>query len=129
MKNKNGFTLIELLAVLMLIGLLMVFVVPNIIKLFNESNNTLNSFQMKQLKSAVEIYINDTCLNPISAESVCDFENTKDSKGNIIIMDSTITLENFLTKGYIEATTSFDNCAGDIIINNNEIDLTEISCS
>ena len=37
MKNKNGFTLIELLAVIAILALLVVFAVPNIIKMFGDS--------------------------------------------------------------------------------------------
>lgn len=129
MKYKKGFTLVELLAVLMLMGLLIVFVVPNVVKLFKKSNDTLSSFQIKELKSGVEIYINDTCLNPININSVCDFVTTQDAQGNIIIQNGTMTLEEFFTKGYFELTNSFDSCTGNIIINNNDIDLTGISCS
>lgn len=129
MKHKNGFTLVELLAVIMLLGLLIVFVVPNIVKLFKNSNDTLSVFQIKELKSSVEIYINDTCLNPVNVDYICDFETTLDAQGNIIIQNGVITLEEFFSKGYFELTTSFDNCVGNIIISNNEVDLTGISCS
>lgn len=129
MKRNKGFTLVELLAVLILIGILVVFAVPNIIELFTNSKDTLSSFQRKELKSSVELYINDTCLNPIDASYICDFPTTEDGEGNIIIQNGTISLEEFLSKGYFELTDSLDSCEGNIIINNNVIDVSGISCS
>lgn len=70
---KKGFTLIELLAVIALLATLMVFVVPNVLKTLSNSKTSLSSIQKKQLKEAVELYIRDTCIDPIE-DTTCTLE-------------------------------------------------------
>ena len=107
MNKKRGFTLVELLAVILLLAIIIVFIVPNVLKLFNKSNNKLNSFQINQLKDAVELYIDDTCINPINNQYVCEFSTTTDINGNIVIANSSISLIEFLERGYIDTTSYF----------------------
>ena len=51
--NEKGFTLIELLAVIALLAIIIVFAVPNVLKVFSEGRNKLSSIQKNQIKSAV----------------------------------------------------------------------------
>ncbi len=129
MNNKNGFTLVELLAVLMILAVIMVFIVPKVLKTYNENDTRLTDFQKKLLTDAVELYINDTCLNPINNTYICDFSTVKDKKGNIIISNTVISLEDFLLKGYLDSKGKLVECEGNIYINNNEVDISEINCS
>lgn len=127
--NKKGFTLIELLAVILLLAIIIVFVVPNVVKIFNSSNSKLNGLQKKQLEEAVELYINDTCLNPISDLYVCEFASTIDSGSNIIISNSSISLDDFLAKGYISSDSQLSKCSGTIFIIENKVDTNSVNCS
>ena len=49
MKNKNGFTLVELLAVIAILGILMVFAVPELLSQLKKSKgDALNKVKDKQ---------------------------------------------------------------------------------
>lgn len=129
MKNKKGFTLVELLIVIVLLSIILVLVIPNLLKTYRGSNDKLTIFQKNQLKSAVELYINDTCLNPVSATTYCEFTTTTNEDGNILISNGSITLENFLTKNYLDSTGSLSKCSGNILIINNKVNVSNITCS
>lgn len=51
---KNGFTLIELLAVVVILGILLIFVGPNIINFSNKSKQNLYEQKVKKIKSAAK---------------------------------------------------------------------------
>ena len=111
--KKNGFTLIELLAVIVLMGILVAFVSPNILKILREQK--LNSFkiQINEVEKAADLYKND-CENSTETllkelDIVCPtiegiFDNSEDNKINIS------ELQNY---NYIE-TIKFDKqeCSG-----------------
>ena len=134
---KKGFTLIELLAVVALIAVLAVFLVPNVLKIFTENKNQLSSIQKQQVESAVNMYISDYCINPISSCYSCPFQTTYDDiKGELYIsenitisLDSLSNVENDCseTDQYIDSSIS-NNCNGDIKISNGKVILDEIQC-
>ncbi len=102
MKNKKGFTLTELLAVIALIGIIMMLITPNILKLFNSSTKQLfydeiltlynNAYSTYIYRSSEGDYNKNFCVgketksNPMDIEEQEDFyyDVTVDAKGNVI---------------------------------------------
>lgn len=66
MEKKNGFTLTELLAVVALLAVLVVIAVPNVLKLFNKSNEETMTIQENQVLDAANVFVNDFCIRPLS---------------------------------------------------------------
>ena len=128
--NEKGFTLIELLAVIALLAIIIVFAVPNVLKVFSEGRNKLSNIQKNQIKSAVEMYINDYCTEPIGY-NVCPSSLIKenDSNGIIKVTGGTISLETIASSGYFNESEILHNCTGNISINNGKIDLSNITCN
>lgn len=58
MKNRNGFTLVELLAVIVLLGIIIVLVTPNVTKNLDDSKKGIESLEIKSLEDAAKLYIN-----------------------------------------------------------------------
>ena len=56
MKNDRGFTLIEILVVIVIIGLLATFLVPNIIKKVDEARVTKAKSDIRSFESALDMY-------------------------------------------------------------------------
>lgn len=135
---KKGFTLIELIVVVVLVGILALFVTPNVIKIFNSNKTKLSLIQKNELKDAVEMYISDYCINPISKCYSCPFEtkyNESTNKivikgNNLINLTDLSEIENDCNEkdSYIDSVIS-KNCNGNIRIKNNEIDLSNITCN
>ena len=126
--NKKGFTLIELLAVIALLGVIIVFAVPNVIKIFTDNKDALSSIQKQQLRSAVQMYINDYCTEPISDEYLCPF-GTSSSTGTIKVTNGSMSLDTFAQTDYFDEQEITHNCSGTIRITNGEIDLSDITCN
>ncbi len=57
MRNKKGFTLIELLAVIAVLGILIVFVVPKVIDIFNNSKRQSFLADVKSVYKAVNLKV------------------------------------------------------------------------
>lgn len=127
---KKGFTLIELLAVIVILGILIGFTVLNVTGIFSESKGSLSRIQKNQIKSGVEIYISDYCINPISDDYSCpeDWDTSYDELGNITVEYAKIPLSELSSKGYFEDSIK-DNCSGYIEVNNEDIDLSNITCN
>ncbi len=108
---KKGFTLVELLAVIAIVAVLAVFIVPNVLKTFKSSKEGLSRIQKEQILNAATMYINDTCINPISDEYECDssWGSTKDVNGVIGVDDARIRLDTLVEFGYLDSQIA-DNC-------------------
>ena len=128
--NRKGFTLVELLAVIALLAIIIVFAVPNLLNVFSEGKNKLSSIQKNQIKSAVEMYLNDYCTEPIG-DNVCPSSLTKttDSNGIIKITGGDISLSTLSTAGYFDDGEITHNCTGYASITNGKIDLSNITCN
>ena len=75
MKNKNGFTLVELLAVIAILGILMVFAVPELLSQLKKSKEDALNRVKDIVISAAKNYVSDYELNaPISVSitDLCD---------------------------------------------------------
>ncbi len=132
MKNK-GFTLIELLVVLLLISVISLLVVPNVLDNLNKSKNNLSSFQKRNLKQSVELYLNDYCINPINEDYICPFPVSYNESGNAVVGSGTeaeeLPLSEFLETGYMEASGNIEKCTGNITIKDNKVNINNITCN
>ena len=81
MLNKKGFTLIELLGVLVILGLILVFTMPDIINKINLGNKNTYEMLKENMKTAAESYVNE-CSTSSSLYKVYLID--KDSKINDI---------------------------------------------
>ena len=57
--KKNGFTLVEVLAVISILGVVIVFVVPNLLSAFYKSRDILSDYEKNTIKDAGKMYITD----------------------------------------------------------------------
>ena len=140
---KKGFTLIELLAVIILIGVLMVFLVPNALETFGSNKNQLTRIQKDQIKESVDLYLNDYCINPISDCYQCPFETEyneledkiviKYNQSNSISLNELVESENACNEktSYIDKSiiSNCDKTKSIKFTSNGEIDLSEITCN
>ena len=61
--NKKGFTLVELLAVIAILAILVFIVLPNIIKMFNDSKENAFLVEVKEIyKTAKQTWINESLI-------------------------------------------------------------------
>ncbi len=125
---KKGFTLVELLAVILIISIVAVFAIPNLLKVFSTSKNGLSNIQKKQIEEAVEIYINDYCVNPISDDYTCpsSFTFSTDENDVKVIDSAHINLDDI--KYYFDSDIE-NNCTGYIDISSGNMDLSNITCN
>ena len=75
--KKNGFTLVELLAVIVILGMVMIIVVPNVNKLINLNKERNQEQLVKSVKNAAKLYISDYKYS-ISIDGECGNDKTKE---------------------------------------------------
>lgn len=123
--NKKGFTLTEILVVIALIGVLLLFVMPNLVKIFSNSVKSTMKVQEKEIEDAALIYLDDYCKNKIG-NNICPGtlkrgENKKYS--------GYINLQTLVNNDYIEEVSlQGDVCTGCVIITDNKAK-AYITCS
>lgn len=93
--KKNGFTLIELLAVIAILGILSVILIPNIMKIREE---TLNR-NYESIKSTIETSAKDWAYDNLN-----ELPLTLDSSSNYTIC-ANITVGELISKGYLSGTS------------------------
>ena len=126
---KKGFTLIEILVVLILLAIIAVIAVPNVVSFFSENKTKLSSIQKSQIETAVNMYINDYCNNPISDEYSCDPEWRLDEVSGVRVVDQAqIQLQTLSNLGYLDPQIT-SNCSGYVDIRYAEIFTDNITCN
>lgn len=93
---KKGFTLVELLAVIIILGMLVVLLVPNVISLLKSNNLKVYKIKEKELLRAAEDYIqyDDDFVAPTNEEPI-----------------KYITIQSLISKNYINKI--LDNSSGE----------------
>ena len=106
--NNKGFTLIELLAVVLLLGLMTAVAIPAVGNIYNSSKTSSYNTLVKNIKSAINVYLEECKYNDSVDNSVCDAYNANPSRPRIEVKD-------LLDNGFINST---NKCGGKECITN-----------
>lgn len=69
-KNKKAFSLMELMVVIIILGLLAAFVLPNLIGKAEEAKEKIVCIQMKAVSQSLKMYKIDTSIYPSTSEGL-----------------------------------------------------------
>jgi prepilin-type N-terminal cleavage/methylation domain-containing protein len=115
--NKKGFTLAEIIVVIALIGILLLFVMPNLVDIFSNSVKSTMKVQEKEIEDAALIYLEDYCKNKIG-NNICPGTIKKGSNKKY---SGYIKLETLVNSDYIEDVSLQGNdCKGCVIFTDNK---------
>lgn len=113
--NRKGFTLIEVLAVIVIMGILLVMVVPNVLSVYRDSRLKSEEIFLGRLSQTIDSYVK---LKSNEIEFKDSISATKDSNtvtvyhGEISIQDilnsNLLTTSNFINAGNKNATCNTD---------------------
>lgn len=103
--NKKGFTLIELLAVIVVLGIVLVFTAPNFLDIFKNSKTKSEEAFVKELSKNIDIYI-PLYNNEISFGSYGTFN--KPGQGNVDVKKGTIKIKDIIDAN-IMSTSDYVN--------------------
>ena len=87
---KKGFTLIELLAVIIILGIILLIIVPNVAGILNRSQERLNEEQIREIESAAKQW----------GLRNLNIKNNKPYKGGNVI--SYVTIDTLQKEGFLE---------------------------
>ncbi len=114
--NKKGFTLVEVIAVIALIGVLLLFVMPNLTKIFSNSVKKTMQIQEHEIEESGTIFLEDFCRNKLG-NNLCPSTLTKNSDRTY---SGYISLSTLINEEYIEdVTLQGEDCNGCVIFTNN----------
>ncbi len=111
---KKGFTLVELIAVIAIIGILSVMIIPDVIDLFNKSNNDSMIIVENEVLDAANLYIEDYCKNPIDDEhrTLCNTDKKSISSNKIYLCLNTLQGRKVISDVYFKGSIS---CKGVVV--------------
>lgn len=122
--NNKGFTLTEILSVIALIGVLLLFVMPNLVKIFSNSVTSTMKVQEQEIENTALIYLEDYCKNKLG-DNRCPNTITKNGDKTF---SGYIKLETLEKEDYIdEVSLQGNKCTGCVIYTNNKA-ATYITC-
>jgi len=119
--KKNGFTLMELLAVIAIIGILVLLIVPNVLKTYNES--IIKSLEVEEgvIVDAANIFLEDYCISPIDDDHSSQCPSTYKNDRYLALED----LKDYITK---ELKYKGQKCNGIVIYNEKKEGKTYLAC-
>ena len=84
--NKKGFTLIEILGVIVIIGLLLLIVAPNLLNRINPKEEEISNLQEEMIKEAAILYLDAThdSTNCIEIQTLVDHGYLNDDIKGVI---------------------------------------------
>ncbi len=112
-ENMNkGFTLMELLGVIVILGLLLLLLAPNLLEQLNNKKSEVSSAEMEAIKSAADLYIDEHPNNYTS--------------GTKYICLNTLQNSGFLSSKLVEDVTKSTDYNGVKVVINNDSKTMEI---
>lgn len=87
---RKGFTLVELLAVIIILGIILLIIVPNVAGILNRSQERLNEEQIREIESAAKQW----------GLRNLNIKNNKPYKGDNVI--SYVTIDTLQKEGFLE---------------------------
>ncbi len=105
--KKNGFTLVEVLAVISILGVVIVFVVPNLLSAFYKSRDILSDYEKNTIKDAGKMYITDLDNGIKSYNGYSGYEFKKYAVANSGI---TVSLTTLIDEGYYDDACTSKLC-------------------
>lgn len=97
---KKGFTLIEVMAVILLIGLLVVFAIPTVVNQVGKKSEEVDKITEEIIFSATELYMNHKNIVISGNETYCE-----------------ITLQKLINEGYLDKSSATYASGNDIPTN------------
>lgn len=115
--NRKGFTLIELLAVIILFGLVLVFVVPNIVDTYENSKLKTEKVFIDKLSDIIDgyIYLNSGDFNFVQ-DGVA---NKEGQTGTVTIYKNVITINEIIEEKLISENDYINSSNKDVKCNKN----------
>jgi prepilin-type N-terminal cleavage/methylation domain-containing protein len=106
--NNKGYTLVEILAVIVILGMLLVIVIPNVGNLINmNKENNIKQFNIS-IKNAAKLYISDYKYEITLVSNTCSVDETIDidkiGDANNLNPNSQITIKTLVNEGYIKTS-------------------------
>ena len=86
---KKGFTLVEVIAVILLIGLLVVFAIPAVVNQVGKKSEEVDQVTEEIIYSAAELYMNHKNIVISGSETYCE-----------------ITLQKLINEGYLDKSSA-----------------------
>lgn len=115
--NNKGFTLTEILTVIALIGVLLLFVMPNLMRIFSGSVKQVMKTQENELTEAGMLYLEDYCKNKLG-NNICPATIKRDSNNKY---NGYVTLDTLVGIEYIdEISVQGESCNGCVIFTENK---------
>lgn len=123
--NRKGFTLIELIAVIVMIGLIMVIVVPNILDIVSESKETSYNTLVKNIVTSSEMYYEECEYGDLSSVTkygsyACSIDNSTST--------ITIPLSSLANTGFLKVSDTKEEAGKEVkvVLNpRNNIDISD----
>lgn len=115
--NKKGFTLTEILVVIALIGVLLMFVMPNLINIFTGSVESTMKIQEQEIEDMALLYLEDFCRNKLPGK-ICPSSITRNTDKSY---NGQINLKTLINEGYIDdVSVQGHDCNGCVVFTNSE---------
>lgn len=105
----------EILAVIALIGVLLLFVMPNLAKIFSNSINSTMKAQENEIEDISLLYLDDYCRNKLPGR-VCPSSLTRNSDNTYSGYVELQSLEEYTDEVSLQGT----ECTGCVIFTNNK---------
>ena len=104
--NNKGFTLVEILAILVILGVIIAIMIPNVNNLIEKNKNNSYNQLIKSIESATKMYISDYRYNITLEDKTCTEASMINIKkvANNDISDSKIPIKILIDEGNLKTS-------------------------